>query len=123
MNLLDRYVYEFQTYLRYSGPFRNAASLIIETRQDFFRTISDSSDATTSLLELTKAARGAHRQRSLNGLEAKIRRVLEQWSPSDFEWNRFFPNAERQLVQKSIILKKSRKGEKGVLFVSFEDQW
>ena len=62
--------------------------------------------------------------RNLNRLEAKIRETTARWSPINFDWDRFFPRSRSNSVRKSIILKRPQpSGEKGVLFVAFEDEW
>lgn len=81
-------------------------------------------DIAKKLLRLTFAARLLGRDRSNPGLERWIAELTQRWSPVGFDWDRFFPNSNRKLVQKAIILKRPQaEGEKGVLFIAFEDNW
>lgn len=77
-----------------------------------------------SLQRLTQAARLGCRLRNLDRLEAKIRETAAHWRPADLDWDRFFPDSGSRLVRRSILLKRPRpNGEKGVLFIAFEDEW
>jgi hypothetical protein len=50
--------------------------------------------------------------------------MAARWRPADFDWDRFFPSSRSKSVRRSIILKRPQpNGEKGVLFVAFEDEW
>lgn len=81
-------------------------------------------DVAHSLERLTRAARLGYGVRNVNQLEAKIRETFAPWSPVNFDWDRFFPRSRSKSVLRSIILKRPQpNGEKGALFVAFEDEW
>jgi len=110
-------------YLRYQPQVGVIVSDLIQTR-DRFSSEKTPNEIAGSLFSLTAAARVRGREHWSARLEDTIRRKLARWSPDGFDWDAFFPNTKTRLIQKSIILKKPGPGgERGVLFVAFEDNW
>ena len=109
--------------LKYDPICRAAAGRVLQILGSFQKS-ADSNKAAMLLLRMTFAARLLGRDRAKGTLESRIAKLAQQWSPAGFDWDRFFPNSKRQLVQKAIILKSPKPhGEKGALFVAFEDNW
>jgi glycosyltransferase involved in cell wall biosynthesis len=122
------FIHEFELsvrdYVRYASAPRRVLSVLFELQDYLLFHGTSANDTAQSLRRLTNSARLAIDTRSLTGLENKINQRMAGWSLNSFEWDRFFPNTAPRIIQKSIILKKPRpKGEKGVLFVAFEDNW
>ena len=121
---IDELELSVRDYVRYGSAPRRAISVLLEL-QDYlpFRRNS-ANDIARSLQRLTLSARLGVDMRSLTRIENKINRRVASWSLNSLDWDRFFPNSARRLIQKSIILKRPRPtGEKGVLFVAWEDNW
>lgn len=111
-------------YLRYASTPRRALSHLLELRDNFRWNVNGANDIARSLQSLTSSARLGSDTRRLQGLENKIHKRMENWALTDFDWDRFFPNSAPQIIRKSLILKKPRaNGDKGVLFVAWEDNW
>ena len=110
-------------YLRYQPLVGTVVSDLIGLR-DRLSSERSPNQIARSLFALTAAARLRGREHWSASLETRIREKLARWSPDGFDWDAFFPNARPRLIQKSIILKKpGPAGERGVLFVAFEDNW
>ena len=108
---------------RHHAASRLVLSHLFE-KVDQIRPAQDVGGKTRSLNRLTLAARLGSGKRPLDRVETRLRRRLDEWSPDGFQWDRFLPGSQPRTVRKSIILKKPQPGgEKGVLFVSFEDNW
>jgi glycosyltransferase involved in cell wall biosynthesis len=111
-------------HLRYAKASRSILSLILEYQDNLRGNGNRSSEIAGSLKRLTRSARLGIDTRSLTDLESKIIKKMSNWSLNNFEWDWFFPNSAPRMIQKSIILKRPRsRGEKGVLFVAWEDNW
>jgi glycosyltransferase involved in cell wall biosynthesis len=120
--LNSRLKFLIRDYLRYGKAPRDAVSRLLEYRD--ILPGQGANEVAQSLLRLTHSSRLAIDTRSLAILESKIKEKMSRWEPNSFEWDRFFPNSSPQLIQKSIILKKPQpNGERGVLFVAWEDNW
>ena len=109
-------------YVKYNPLSRAVAARAVQSVTTFSRPVN-SNQVAKLLLRLTFAARLLGRKRNSLALEERIVDLSQQWSPADFDWDVFFPNSKRKLIQKAIILKRPKSGEKGVLFVAFEDNW
>lgn len=110
-------------YLKYNARTRAVAGTLVRLLSSL-QGSGNPNDLAEKLLRMTFAARLLGRERSHPTLERRIMELTGRWSSSGFDWDRFFPNSQRKLVQKAIILKRpSSGGEKGVLFVAFEDNW
>lgn len=120
--------YEFEAFvrdlLRYAKVPRTVLSFLLECQDYFLGHGNSSNEIAVSLKRLTESARLGIDTRSLTNLENKISKEMSSWSLDNFDWDLFFPNSSRKMIQKSIILKRPRpRGEKGVLFVAWEDNW
>ncbi len=123
MSLLNRTKLALNDLARHHAASRLVLSHLVE-KVDQIRPAEDVSGKTRSLNRLTLAARLGSGQRSLLGVESRLRQRLDEWNPAGFQWDQFLPGSQPRTVRKSIILKTPQaNGEKGVLFVSFEDNW
>jgi glycosyltransferase involved in cell wall biosynthesis len=121
---MQELVLSVRDYLQYASAPRHLLSFLLELQGYLLVRGNRANDIARSLQKLTNSARLAVDARSLTGLENKINNRMAYWSLNDFDWDRFFPNSAPRVIRKSIILKKPRpKGEKGVLFVAWEDNW
>jgi len=109
-------------YLKYNPLSRAATGWVLQFVTGLSKP-GHSNHVAKLLLRMTFAARLIGRDRPSPELEHRITEFAQQWSPVSFDWDFFFPNSKRQLVQKAIILKRPKDTEKGVLFVAFEDNW
>jgi hypothetical protein len=123
MALLERTRLALSDVARHHPMSRLALSHLLE-RLDRFRRSENPNQTARSLNRLTLAARLGNGKRSLDRVESKLMERLEQFSPSGFAWDQFLPGSAERIIHKSIILKAPRgNGERGVLFVAFEDNW
>lgn len=106
--------------LRFSVTFRRFLSYILEAAARFALIVGG--DKVTAIKLLSRAARSLHRD--VSSIEAIIVRTMSGWNPQGFDWDRHFPLSKPNSVRKALILKRPQaNGEKGVLFVAFEDHW
>jgi glycosyltransferase involved in cell wall biosynthesis len=80
---------------------------------------------TRALALLVRAARACPGPRRLRRLEARLRAQAAELDPAAIDWAAASPReTDRRDVPKAILLKPPVSGaEKGVLYVTFEDQW
>jgi glycosyltransferase involved in cell wall biosynthesis len=110
-------------WARYNPAAKWAMGIALDAR-DRLTSVDDANSIALSLQRLTRAARAIRGGPLLAARERRIRDRMQRWSAGDIDWNAFYPGSEPRVLQKSIILKKPRPaGEKGVLFVAFEDNW
>lgn len=123
--MITRIKTELRDWARYSPLTRGTASRLVELRAEFGRPRGRDADGTAEYLaKLTLAARGSQSAGQLNRLEQRITDAVSTWDAAAINWNSFYPLSEPRLVQKALILKPpATGGEKGVLFVAFEDNW
>jgi glycosyltransferase involved in cell wall biosynthesis len=77
-----------------------------------------------SIDRLCFAARLAVRNREVIPIENQICRRVALLGTKKFDWHEFEPSANVCRIEKAIVLKPPvSKREKGVLYMSFEDQW
>jgi Glycosyl transferases group 1 len=109
--------------LRYHPAFRTALAFAIYLR-GFFRSPADANSVAAQTGHYFRGARIADRPALQHRLEEKARETFAHFTTERFDWERFFPFAGPRLIEKSILLKLPRAGgERGVLFISFEENW
>jgi glycosyltransferase involved in cell wall biosynthesis len=70
------------------------------------------------------AARISDRRGLQRKAETKAHTISRAFNADGFDWQSFFPLSEPRQIEKSMILKLPRaNGERGVLFISFEENW
>jgi hypothetical protein len=110
-------------YLKYNPSSRAGAAHLLRVLAALQRPRNANAIAKL-LFRLTLVARLLGRDRCPVSVERHIQALVRQWSPDAFDWDSFFPNSKKKLVQKAIILKQPEpRGEKGILFIAFEDNW
>jgi glycosyltransferase involved in cell wall biosynthesis len=70
-----------------------------------------------------KAARFAYPFTAGSGMGRRLAGVLQTTPLEKLDWNRHFPETAEPLIRNGIILKAPVNGERGVLLITFEDQW
>jgi len=112
-----------QDALRYHPTFRNGLAWMIDLR-GFFRSATDSNSVAALTEDYFRGARIADRPALQSRLETKARETFARFTTEGFDWERFFPFAGPRLIEKSMLLKLPHAGgERGVLFISFEENW
>jgi glycosyltransferase involved in cell wall biosynthesis len=77
-----------------------------------------------SIRRLCSAARLAPTAKIMRRVEVQILRRIEQLDAAKLDWKEFIPDFENRTLGKAVILKPClSEREKGVLFVSFGNQW
>jgi glycosyltransferase involved in cell wall biosynthesis len=123
MSLLKKAKLELADRAKYSPSSRVLLSRVLEA-VDKVSSKSDPTGKVESIKRLTLAARLGHGRRSVDRLESELRDRIDSWDLTKFDWNLNFPGSGEAKVERSIILKApGPSGEKGVLFVAFEDNW
>src|SRR6267154_5955929 len=89
-------------YLKYNSRSRALAGIANQLLSVFQRT-GDANALAKKLRRMTFAARLLGREASNPRLEREITKLVQRWSPAGFDWDRFFPDSKRRLVQKAII--------------------
>jgi glycosyltransferase involved in cell wall biosynthesis len=74
--------------------------------------------------QLSTAARLAPNTEVMQHIESVIREHIRQLDFANVDWHEAVPNIERRRIEKSVVLKPYvGPKEKGVVFISFENQW
>jgi glycosyltransferase involved in cell wall biosynthesis len=77
-----------------------------------------------SIERLCTAARLAPTPAQMERVEEQIQRRVESLDATRLEWKPFLPDFDRRTLEKAVILKPQvSEREKGVLFISFGNQW
>ena len=123
MNTSAQLRFSVGDFLRFSKSVRRITSYAFQS-SDYLSSPKFPDEYACCLERLALAGRLGYELRDLTLLESRIQARIDLWSPARFSWNKYFPRSEPRQVLKSIILKSPRPGgEKGVLFVAFEDHW
>jgi glycosyltransferase involved in cell wall biosynthesis len=123
LDLASKYKLVASDWARYNSATKWVMGVALDA-EDRLSTVNDADSIARSLQRLTRAARGVRRGQLLEGRERRIRERMDRWPARDLDWEAFYPGSEPRLVQKALILKEPWPGgEKGVLFVAFEDNW
>ena len=110
-------------YFLYNSALRELLSRGLRWHEILSRPV-DSNSTAWLVDRLAHAARLTTSERQQVIIEQRLGELMSQWTSSGFDWDRFFPLSSKRLVQKAIILKPALpNGERGVLFVAFEDNW
>lgn len=120
---LKRCAIESEDRLRYSSLLR----AVLRRYRMFRDRAPDSDDAQAvarSIARLCATARLTNDDAALLPIEERIRQRLKRLDGRPIDWREFAPDADSRHIAKAAILKPFiGPREKGVLFVSFEDQW
>ena len=109
--------------LRYHPAVRNGLAWTIYLN-GIFRSAEDPNSAAALTENYFRGARITNRPALQRRLEIKARTAFARFTTDGFDWERFFPYAGPRLIEKSVVLKLPRAdGERGVLFISFEENW
>lgn len=81
-------------------------------------------NSVASIAQLCRAARLAPNGDTLLRVEMAIRERLCSLNLAALDWRMLIPDVENRRIEKAVILKpRMSDAEKGVIFVSFEEQW
>ncbi|AFL89048.1 glycosyltransferase [Terriglobus roseus DSM 18391] len=120
--MIARLRIEAEDFLRYNPVVRNSLArykILRAAKAD----ASSTGAAVDVLRELCAAARLASDDALVMRAEAEIARVLNRINPSEVRWETLLPDPTSRRITKGIILKPYVSDrEKGVVFVSFENQ-
>jgi hypothetical protein len=120
--MIARLKIEAEDFLRYNPAVRNALARYKISRAGGAKA-GDTRSAISALRELCAAARLASDDTLVMRAESAIRDVLQRIEPSKISWEEILPDPSSRTVTKGIILKPwISNREKGVVFVSFENQ-
>ncbi len=120
---LKRWVIEAQDRLRYSPLVRQVLSQYRLFR-DSAPPADDPQAVARSLVGLCGAARLALDSPLMPEIEERIRQRLELLDVGRLDWSEFVPGIDNRELTRAAVLKRwTGPREKGVLFISFEDQW
>lgn len=123
LDLASKYKLVATDWARYNPATKWVMGVALDA-EDRLSAATDANSIARSLQRLTRAARGVRGGPLLERRERRIRERMERWPARDIDWDAFYPGSEPRLVQKTLILKTpGPRGEKGVLFVAFEDNW
>jgi hypothetical protein len=113
---------EAEDFLRYNPTVRNTlARYKIATAAKAYP--ADIAEILSKLRELCAAARLASEDDTVLQAEREIRSLLQQVDPATIPWETILPDPTSNRITKGIILKPYiSEREKGVVFVSFENQ-
>jgi glycosyltransferase involved in cell wall biosynthesis len=120
--MLARLKIEAEDILRYNPTVRNTLARYKISKAAKTRP-SGMSDAVAKLRDLSGAARLASNEATVLAAEAEIQKLLAGLDPSKIPWEEVLPDPTSNRITKGIILKPYvGPREKGVVFVSFENQ-
>jgi glycosyltransferase involved in cell wall biosynthesis len=109
--------------IRYSAVARGAVGrcrLIAES----FRAPTDDQSLARSIAKLCAVARLSSDERLLSSIEAEIHQKVARLDAARVRWDDFAPDASAGHITKAAVIKPYvSPHEKGVIFISFEDQW
>ena len=114
---LKRVKIELKDFLRFNYYVRNLVSVMIIFKCYF------SKKCVKSLNLISAAARVCPNRLILQISENICKKVLQKISIDNSQWDQVVKDFNRNIVEKGIILKQPIENEKGVLLVSFENQW
>ena len=120
---LKRWVQEAEDRLRYSPLVKNALRRYRMLR-DHAPEGSDPQAVARSIARLCATARLANDEAALLPIEERIRQRIKLLDGRRFDWREFAADQDSRRIAKAAILKPFiSPREKGVLFISFEEQW
>lgn len=120
---VNRLTTEFVDYLRFNRTAGRLASVGITAMESLPRPRRPGRMA-RSLERLSAAARISVGSRWQTVVERMLSRRLETLASQPIAWDECFPDSANSEVYKAIILKRPQgPAEKGVILVSFENQW
>src|SRR6266853_4271476 len=123
MSLITRARLEAEDYLRWHPATRDLLHHRV-MRKARRRESQDTNAILRSVDQLCAATRLAPNARAMQQSEEMILERIQPIDMSKVNWREYVPDVERRHVEKAVVLK-PRIGpkEKGVVFISFEDQW
>src|SRR6185503_15283922 len=121
-NAARRVAIRLKDGLRYSRIVRRALGSGCVLRDWFVRPV-DSQGEARRIVQLCAAARLAADSRLVHRIERRIRARLDRLDPARVDWEEFIPGVSDRRMSKAAVIKPwVSPREKGVIFVSFEDQ-
>jgi glycosyltransferase involved in cell wall biosynthesis len=106
----------------HTPAIRRAASMLELSRAGSAR-LKLGQGSVEELAAWLRAARFAYPFSAPSFMGRLVSRALRIQRPFDQDWQRHFPETAEPLVRNGIILKAPSPGERGVLLITFEDQW
>src|SRR5580704_2763419 len=123
MSLVTRIRIETEDQLRWH-PAARSVLCRRALRKAGCPTAPNSSATLQSINQLCAAARLAPNVEAMQRIETRIHERIRSLDLANVDWREVAPNIERRRIEKSVVLKPFRgPKEKGVVFISFEDQW
>jgi glycosyltransferase involved in cell wall biosynthesis len=120
---LKRVARQAEDWLRYHPAVRSAFSACGRW-QDRLRPVRGPQDVARSIVRLCSAARMTEDPHAVASLQRRIHERLAKLDSARVDWSEFVPDVERAVLNKAAILKPCvGPREKGLIFISFENQW
>lgn len=120
---LRAHLLEARDGLQHSALVRRAMSLVQASRSRI-PSDADSQQIARSLRRLTSAARVTPSEGHLRSIEDELGRRVARIDPDRVDWSEVIPDARKTRLAKTAILKPYLgPDEKGVLFISFPNNW
>ncbi len=120
---LKRCARETEDWLRYHPKVRDLLSLC-QSWGDWLRTARDPQEVARSIVRRCAAARWARAAAAIHALQQNIHERLAELDQRRLDWTEFAPEIKDGRIPKAAILKPYLgSSEKGVVFISFENQW
>ncbi|MCI0685075.1 MAG: glycosyltransferase [Gemmataceae bacterium] len=120
---LKRYARETEDWLRYHPRVRDFLSLY-QRWGDRLRSARDPQEVARSIVRLCAAARLARDADTVRCLQRQIHERLVELDGRELDWSEFVAGIDDRSIVKAAILKPHvGPNEKGLVFVSFENQW
>ena len=106
----------------HTPAIRRAAS-VVELAKGASARFRQGPGSVEELAALLRAARLAYPFPAASAMGRMVSRALRIGRPYDQDFGRHFPETAEPLIRNGIILKAPSPGERGVLLITFEDQW
>jgi Glycosyl transferases group 1 len=107
-----------------SHPAIRSVSSTIQRLLAHQRGCDDPQASARSIRRLCSAARLATTPAKMKQVEDQILRHVQQLDAPRLQWKEFLPDFDRRTLEKAVLLKpRVGEREKGVLFISFANQW
>lgn len=114
---------EATDWLRYNPLVRRGVGFY-RLLWDSSKQRNDSQAAARAIVKLCSVARLSPDEQTLQQVEHRIQQRLRNLDVAQVDWTEFVPAIDRPHIGKAVVIKPwVSDREKGVIFISFEDQW
>ncbi|MCI0642794.1 MAG: glycosyltransferase, partial [Gemmataceae bacterium] len=121
--MLNRWLSDIEDKLRYHPLVRRFWSRWTSLRDSLLPRRNPQALA-RSIRRLCAAARYADSDKRVRSLQQRIERRLQELDEARLDWSQFVPDIAEPWLAKAVVLKPFvGPNEKGVVFISFENQW